>query len=178
MKRLTSALLVFAAVVLGQTAHAAWWQSTLICDSGAAVVDIDLGERRHTQLVIRDANIISHFNNSGAALTGTSWLVWDGRLHNLTNNAHETVVPGEMGSGVFHPSQFQGFTSPVSYSGRQFYVYRQGIGLKVEVVVPGHSEYCGGDWNSGGGCNNPVPAQSEQKLANWYFQNCSEAALP
>jgi hypothetical protein len=166
--------------VLGSvsSARAAWWAPILSCDNGSAVIDIDLGERRNTQLIIRDAKIISYFNQSGVALTGTSWLVWDGRLHNLTNNANETVIPAQMYSGVFQANQFRGFSSPLSYNGRQFNVYRSGNGLKVEVIVPGYGAGCGGDFDSGGGCNNPYDGQPEQNLANWYFQNCQELATP
>lgn len=157
--------------------QAAWWMPILTCDNGAATVDIDLGERRNTQLVIRNSQIISHFNSARVDLTGTSWFVWDGHLHNLTNNGNETVVPGEMNQGVFQPNQFRGFTSPVSYGGRQFRVYRVGSGLKIEAFVPGHGRSCDGDWNSGGGCNNPIEVESEKKLADWYFQNCQELQI-
>ena len=164
-------------VALSANAQAAWWKPALVCDDGAAAVSIDLGERRNVQLAIRNADIIRYFNES-RSLTGTSWLVWNGRLHNLTNNAYETVLPGELRDGIFSSNQFRGFTSPVSYADRRFYVYREGGGLKVTIVVPGHRGYCNGGFNSGGGCIDPVAPRPEQEVANWYFRECQEIDLP
>ncbi len=179
MKRrvITSLFSLSLLCALSANAQAAWWKPALVCDDGAAVVSIDLGERRNVQLVIRNADIIRYFNES-RSLTGTSWLVWDGRLHNLTNNANVTMVPGELRKGVFASNQFRGFTSPVSYADRRFYVYREGRGLKVTIVVPAHWGYCNGGFDSGGGCMDPVPPRPEREVANWYFRECKEIDLP
>lgn len=173
-----SILIFFATLGTLSSAQAAWWAPILSCDNGAAVIDIDLGERRNTQLVIRNSQIISYFNQAGAELTGVSWLVWDGRLHNLTNTAEETVIPGQMDSGIFQADQFRGFTSPLSYNGRLFFIRRDGNSLSLEVVAPGHSAYCPDDWDSGNRCDNPVPGEPSRKIANWYFQNCQELNTP
>lgn len=170
-------LFLFSTVLSPNAAQAAWWRSAFKCDNGAAAIDVDLAGRRNVQLVIRNPGIIKYFNESGS-LTGTSWLVWDGRLHNLTNNANETVVPGELRNGIFHSSQFSGFTSPVSYADRQFYVYREGKGLKLRIVIPWHYAYCNGGVDSGGGCIDLVPERQEREVANWFFQDCKEEELP
>jgi hypothetical protein len=75
------------------------WETTLTCNGGAAVLDVDPGERRQLQFVIRDPNAINY-------LTGAVGLQY-GPLNR--GNGRELIVAGWSDQGVFSPSNFQAF---------------------------------------------------------------------
>lgn len=125
------------------------WQPVLACDNGAAVVDVNTYERRMVQLVIRDGNIAKYLRGKG-----------DGR---------EFIVSAELSNGIFNPSDFSG-SQANAYMSPATRVYREGNGLKVQIIDVAHyvcTDYRENDYYCAEGY-----WTSDREIANWYFQSC------
>lgn len=160
------AVLIFA--LMNSQAHAAWWQTALVCDGGAARVEVDLSERRNIQLVITDARIRDYLNRSGIVDFG--------------GYGNRDYVAGTVTEGIYSSGQFRGFTrkgfGSSCHSGYAptVRVYRENGGLKIsgysEPVAP-----CCWEMDSAGHCTNESGGRPGAVLGNWFFRECKEVQI-
>jgi len=147
--------------VFDNPAHAGW-QKLLTCDDGSAVVDVNTSERRSVQLVIRDKHAVNYLGSSGAF---------------PSYGRGEIVVSGWQESGVFQPQDFRGFSASfTSANDKTTYVWRDGVGLRIEIEASGtRMGTCGGQ------CEDPLSSSCEGRcnesyryeVANWHFRSCN-----
>src|SRR5436190_430391 len=76
------------------------WRKVLDCDNGAAVLDVDDGQRQILQFVIRDRSIVDYL---AGTLNGFVY------RSDLVNGKNEIIVKGRVQDGVFQPEDFGGF---------------------------------------------------------------------
>lgn len=142
------------------------YQKLVTCNGGAAVLDVDTGERRQLQFVIRDANAINY-------LTGQIGM----QLGPLNRgNGRELIVRGWSKNGAFSAGDFHALSSPISTVGN-VYVYREGSGIRVKFERDGGVEggYCTDNLGGfEGGCLGGWAGgrRVSHELANWYFDDC------
>jgi hypothetical protein len=143
------------------------WQRLVTCNGGAAVLDVDTGERRQLQLDIRDANAVNY-------LTGQIGM----QLGPLNRgNGRELIVGGWSNNGAFSRGDFHAFSAPMATVGAA-YVYREGKGIRVKFEhddgiqggfctdnLGGFEGGCLGGWAGG--------TRVSHELANWYFDSCN-----
>ena len=170
-KKLLSAVTVVLTSSLPGYAHAKWWQKVMVCGTTSAIqqeawVDVDLGERNQFQLVIANQDIVSHL----------------GRY--LGHPDGGVYARGVADAPVYHASRFGGFrdlgVSTYAHGGSRptVYMYREGKGLRVVVFMEAFQEYCF-EQNSYGECvGERMPSRPGRELANWYFADCAEQAVP
>lgn len=141
------------------------WQQLLGCNDGAAVLDVDTGERRNVQFVIRDKNVVDYLQSKG--------------ISPMVNAKHEIVIqPNEqLKHGLFSPSDF-GADDFWSYRVPDFVyaaiVQREGKGIKVTLAKQFEPICDGGSWGYQGGCigGHTIRARVIEEAANWYFDDC------
>jgi hypothetical protein len=141
------------------------WTKVATCNGGAAVLDVDTGDRRNVQLVIRDRAAVDYLQSRSASP--------------MVNARHEIVVQsGEpVMHGIFKASDF-GADDFWSYRVPDFYnaaiVQRAGAGIKVTIAKRFNPVCEGGQWGYQGGCwgGHTIRAQVQEELANWYFDDC------
>lgn len=138
------------------------WQRLLTCNGGAAVLDVDTGERRHLQLVIHDANAINYVT---------------GAVHQQMlldrGNGRELIAAGWSTAGVFQPSELGSFTEDASDYSSRVRVFREGKGVKVVFELHRREGGFCTDWCSDFCCGGYAGASDVYpELANWYFDDC------
>jgi hypothetical protein len=161
MKALMRIVLIVVGLGQALTAHAEWWQTALVCDGGAARVEVDLGERRNVQLIITNQDVLKYLASTGLGAS---------------------VIRGHVDNGIFSSSQFQGFRnqgfSATCYSGYAptVVVYRTNGGLVVKGYREG-AEGCCWEMDSAGHCTSQGSGVTPGELGNWYFRECHEQAI-
>ncbi|MDZ4662027.1 MAG: hypothetical protein SGJ18_10465 [Pseudomonadota bacterium] len=188
-----SKVLVLTLVSIFQIA--AWaenYQTALVCDDGAAVVDVDLSERKNIQLVIRNPKIVQFLYESGIfdrslvplnckqqgnqlKCDPPSEIIIRGRNHIVKGSQQD---PGNLPGypfylGVFNKEQISSVDAGDGLGSRPTLRFqRDGKGLRVAGYGfrQGHCE--GFVSPSTGGCQGRVVPGFEFEIANWYFQSC------
>jgi hypothetical protein len=152
-----------------ETSEAAYssgvWQKLMTCNGGAAVLDVDTGDRRNVELVIRDRNVVDYLQSKAP--------------NQMVNAKHEIVIrSGEpMMHGLFSPRDF-GQDDFWSYRVPDFWnaaiVQKDGRGIKVTIAKRFEPICEGGQWGYQGGCwgGHTIRARVIEELANWYFDDC------
>ncbi len=147
----------------------ATWSPLLVCDGGAAVIDVDVNERRDFQLVVRDHDIVSYFESAFPGMT-------------LANAKGEYIARSAdwYPPGAFQKSDFHQFTEPGNaITGHPVTVVeREGNGVRVSLVegkVGNLAPFCNGE---------PLPEENEgfgagtleyrvyHARADWLFRDC------
>jgi hypothetical protein len=146
------------------------WDKLFTCDNGKVHVDVDSEQRTRVQLVIARSDA-AHY------------------LYEVLNMGFDYYSGGEVGvkgyqaRGVFHRDDFVGAETRMTYNllrqvGNEKYLrytesayfYREGTGLKVEVIRT-NIEKCEGYNGRFGTCAGSSYIQS-QYAGNWYFPGC------
>jgi hypothetical protein len=154
-------ILILTVMLLTKTTWAENWQPLVVCDGGAAVLDVNADSRTYLQLLIRNQNILSYLHQVGAV--------------SLKYGQNELILRGQQERGVFSPQDFKGATN---YGNVTF--YRDGNGIKL---VFSHDTKCWTEYPPGSSCrDNPLSMACESagtmkcergsERANWYFQSC------
>jgi hypothetical protein len=139
--------------------QAAWWKPILVCDGGAAVVDLDLGERRNVQLVINNKQIVEYF-----ALNR-------GMQSSMNFSNGKIIVSAGLNQGIQYSGQFHGFDSNAA-NAPAVQVSRDEFGLKVRLVSLAHKECI--DWRANDFYCAETRDVPEVQYADWYFRSCAE----
>ena len=153
------------------TAPARTWKKVLSCDSGGAVVDVDHGERRNLQLVIKNDHAVAELSR----LAGKSY----GVVH-VRPTQGTIIIRGRTDSGVFDSSALHWFNANGSFTTLDIWgkdsqvaavrIYRQGADELHLAVL---------NTNGDAGlprCDSSVHLSS-CKVADWVFRKCSEHPL-
>lgn len=141
------------------------WQKLLTCNGGAAVLDVDTGERRNVQLVIRDRKVVDYLQSKSPSP--------------MINARHEIVIePNEpLKHGLFSARDF-GQDDFWSNRHPEFaypaVVQRLGRGVRVTLAKQVEPICEGGFWGYQGGCigGHTIRARVTEEIANWYFDDC------
>ncbi len=153
-------LSVLAATTLGQAAQ---WQTVATCNQGQAILQVDANEKRNFQFVIKDSNIITYFNGSGAFRS------YGGNF----GNGQEFIIGGYTNYGVFNPGDFQEAVGYYNYADH-FQLNRESQGLKIVLKSINSWSVCDGEISpSTGMCSGDSRGgETIYEYANWYFDNC------
>jgi hypothetical protein len=171
-----------------QPGTAPTWDKLLTCDSGAAELDVNDGERRNMQFVIRDQNIIKYLNDAGAiqsayGATEAIFSGWTGSV-DWNNSLGPRLANGAQpygGPGVFSAGDFSEFIADHNYYeggfGHFVRVARDSGGIKLQIgsiekrgCAQSETSYVGDGF---GYVTNCVADYSEYvEKANWFFQSC------
>ncbi len=137
------------------------WNKVLTCDNGAAVLDVDGGERRNLQFVIRDQRIIGYFANEVRVST-----------RGIVDRSGEIILRGRQNQGVFGAGDFRAMDGGVDNASVS--VRREGQGVKVVFYQSIAWSRCDGDVSpSTGMCSGQTQSGTTyNELANWYFHDC------
>jgi hypothetical protein len=137
------------------------WQQTLTCDGGAAVLDVDNGERRNLQFVIRDRAAIGYLATNVRVST-----------RGIIAPSGEIILQGRQGDGVWDAAGFHGFEGGVDNA--SVTVRRESEGVKVIFHQDIAWSRCDGNVSpSTGMCDGPVVnGVTYNELANWFFRDC------
>jgi hypothetical protein len=137
------------------------WQQTLSCNGGAAVLDVDSGERRNLQFVIRDRAAIGYLATNVRVST-----------RGILAPSGEIILQGWQNEGVWDPSGFHGFEGGVDNASVS--VRRESGGVKVTFHQDIAWSRCDGNVSpSTGMCDGPVASGvTYNELANWFFNDC------
>jgi hypothetical protein len=164
------------------------WDRLMTCDNGAAELDVNDGERRNMQFVIRDQNIIRYLNQIGAiqsayGATEAIFSGWTGHVDwndslgpRLWNGAQPYGAPG-----VFNAGDFSEFIADHNYYeggfGHFVRVARENGGIKLQIGSIekrgcAHEEtyYVGDGFGYQTSCTADYSEYVEK--ANWYVQSC------
>jgi hypothetical protein len=180
MKTYLNVLTILILSSILDDARAENYQNLLSCDNGAAVVDVDISERKNVQLVIREPAIVRFLYGKG---------IWDAsharrncRSENnqlICDPPAEIIIRGinrtEQGhqQGVFSVNDFAiGDAGSGLGSRPTLRFFRDGHGLKVAGYGFIDSRCEGFISPSTGQCMGRVIPGYEFEIANWYFQNC------
>ena len=159
MKLLNALAILALTLPLAPSAHAAWWKPILVCDGGAAVVSVDLGERRNVQFDLNNSQIVEYFlrnNGNSSALN--------------FQNGH-AYLGHRLDQGIFNSSQFRGFEANQANS-PAVQIQRTGSGLYVRIVSLAHKECI--DWRPNDFYCAETRDVPEVQYADWNFQHCDE----
>jgi len=139
------------------------WSTVLTCDNGAAVLDVDAGERRNLQFVIRDQRIVGYFASEVRVST-----------RGIVERSGEIILRGRQDSGVWNSSDFRSLNGGVDNASVS--VRREGQGVKVVFYQSMEWSLCAGGEEpspSTGMCpGETVRGTTYNELANWYFRDC------
>ena len=144
------------------------WQSMVNCNKGAAILDVDTGERRNVQFVIRDQAAVGYISGTAGS-----------KMHIDRGNGNEIVVPGWSSNGIFNAGDYRGSERTDTGYRTRLRAWREGQGIKVvfekengrserqcvqyENDIDG-SSYCA-QWREGS-------TGYYGEVANWYFDRC------
>jgi hypothetical protein len=139
------------------------WNKVLTCDGGAAALDVDTGERRNLQFVIRDQRIVGFFANQVRVST-----------RGIIAPSGEIILHGRQNNGVWSGSDFRTMDGWVDNASIR--VSREGGGVKVVFYQQINWSKCSGGAEqspSTGMCPGGTESGSTyNELANWYFRDC------
>ena len=142
------------------------WQKLLTCNGGAAVLDVDSGERRNVQLVIRDRNIVDYLQSKSpdSSMVNAS--------HEIVMQASEELIHGLFKASDFGADDFWTYRYPDFLDAAV--IQRDGNGIKVTIAKRFDPICENGYWGYQGGCNggSAIRAHVDEELANWYFDDC------
>ena len=158
--KLSLFLITLFIAILGKAAQ---WQTMSTCNQGQAILQVDANERRNFQLVIKDANIITYFNGSGAFRSyGSNF-----------GNGRELIVGGYVNHGIFNAGDFQEAVGYYNYADH-FQLNRENNGLKIVLKSMNYWSVCDGDISpSTGTCSGETrDGVNVYEYANWYFDDC------
>ncbi len=141
------------------------WQKLLVCAGGGAVLDVDNGERRNVQLVIRDRGAVDYLQSKAVSP--------------MVNAKHEIVIQAseQLKHGLFSPGDFgqdDFWTHRVPDFAYAAIVQKDGRGIKVTIARQYQPLCEGGQWGYQGGCwgGHTIRARVIEEVANWYFDDC------
>jgi hypothetical protein len=153
------------------------WRETFDC--GGAELDVDIGERRNLQFVIRDGAAISYLASKlppGLVLERTDA---QGQVHDtpgLTNAKGEVILDAtpETGfGGVFQPSDFHQMTAFYGTTPENeaftFLVQRAGDGIEVVLASSDDVRFDCDDVGPESICVGKVTVRVVRERANWFF---------
>ncbi|MBX3234455.1 MAG: hypothetical protein KIT84_11600 [Labilithrix sp.] len=162
------------------------WQPLLRCNDGAAVLDVNGGERRNLQLVIKKKEIIDYLNRVGAVSSayGATEVIlsgWTGRVNWVEGRGPRLDAQPYGSPGVFKAGDFQEMIADHNtYEGgygRFVRVAREGAGIKVQFgsiekrgCAQFESYYVGDGFGTVTSCVSDYSELVEK--ANWYFDSC------
>jgi hypothetical protein len=145
------------------------WTPLLVCDGGAAVIDVNANERRDFQLVVRDRNIARYFESAFPGM-------------GLTNPKGEYIAKSadRYHAGAFYKSDFHQFTEPGNaITGHPVtIVEREGAGVRVSLVegkVGNLTPFCNGKPLGSeyeGFCAGTLEYRVYHAKADWLFRDC------
>lgn len=157
------------------------WRPLLVCNGGAAVVDVDANERRHVQLVVRDGGALRYLHDAGAVRLdfGATEAVVAGETKRV-DWSHELGPRVDGGArGVFHPDDFREMLAGHTGGplGRFVRVTREGSGVKVQFgqIEPRGCASSRRVWfGDGNGWKDVCVADYSAYVekANWFFDDC------
>jgi hypothetical protein len=139
------------------------WETVLVCDNGAAFLQVDSGERRKVRFVVQEPAIITYFLGTGAFRNaGTNF-----------GNGRQFIATSWVQQGIFAAHDFHGVSGNYNY-GDSFTVMRENSGMKILLRHFNSWTACDGDISpSTGMCNgNSRSGTDVHDYANWYFQDC------
>ena len=155
--------LFFLTLLTAAFSKAAQWQTMATCNQGQALLQVDAKERRNFQFVIKDANIITYFNGSGAFRNyGSNF-----------GNGREFIVGGYVNQGIFNASDFQAAVGYYNYADH-YQMNCQNNSLKIVLKNVSYWSVCDGDVSpSTGMCSGETrDGVNTNEYANWYFDDC------
>ncbi len=186
---------ILALTLVSLFQFAAWaqnYQTALVCDGGAAVVDVDLNERKNLQLVIRHPGIVQFLYQKGIydqSHVRQNCTQQGGRIH--CDPPREIIIRGQnrilRGSqhdpgnlpgypfilGVFSKDQIASVDAGSGLGSRPTLRFqRQGRGLKVAGFGFNQGHCDGFISPSTGQCQGRVVPGFEFEIGNWFFQSC------
>ncbi len=138
------------------------WSPLLVCNGGAAVLDVNAAERKQLQFVIRDGNVINY-------VTGA--IHQQMRLNR--GNGREIIATGFSANGAFSAGDFRSFYEEASDYTSRIDVAREGRGVRVRFSLHRREGGFCTDWCSDFCCGGYAGAHDVfDELANWYFDDC------
>lgn len=154
-------ILILTVMLMTEASWAENWQPLIVCDDGAAVLDVNADARTNLQLVIRNQNILGYLHQVGAIA--------------LRYGQNELVLRGQEERGVFNSNDFR---SASNFGNVHF--FREGEGIKVVFSA---DTRCWTEYPPGSSCaENPLSMSCEsagrmrcepgRERANWYFRRC------
>lgn len=145
------------------------WTPLLVCDDGAAVLDVNADERRDFQLVVHDPNVVRYFESAFPGIP-------------LANAKEEFIARSadRYHRGAFYPSDFDQFTEPGdARNGHPVtIVEREGAGVRVSLVegkVGNLAPFCNGEplpSENEGSCPGTLEYRVYHAKADWLFRAC------
>jgi hypothetical protein len=150
------------------------WKKILVCDGGAAWVDVNALERRMLQVVIQDEEVIRQLR--GRTCVDSPWYM-DRPDQRCTDG--KFIIAGQVTHGIFEPGQFQGFVNQGgtytchSGSASTLRVTRTGGELKVSYHQEA-AQGCCWESDSDGNCVRRGPDVPALDLTSWTLRGCRE----
>jgi hypothetical protein len=163
------------------------WKPLLVCDSGAASLDVNADERRNLQFVIRNRDIIDYLNRAGAVHSqyGATEVIASGWTGSMDwKNEYGPRLGNYQpygGNGVFSARDFSEMIADHNYYSGPFgpfiRVARDGRGIIIQygsIEKRGcakETTYCPGD---GFPCSTycEIDYTEYVEKANWRFRDC------
>ncbi len=103
---------VMALSAAGKQAYAYGWSNVLVCEGGAAVVEVNTSERRQVQVVFRGEDMLRRMRDAGFAWPkfGDQSYAIQGQHAELQPVSPTATQPVSLG-GVFYPHDFRNMIS-------------------------------------------------------------------
>jgi len=141
-----SLLIVFLGCLMGHPAFAESWQKIVVCEGGAAYVDVNLGERTNLQLVIRGNEVLSRMYYGGfiSLNYGQHEYLLRG-YHAELKQVTPTVTQAQSLSGIFYPHDFKKMISE-DWNGNAIEIELRGSELAFKKL----------SYTSGYSCSDPT----------------------